>query len=95
MSTTDTPRFEEAYRECLDDMGVLTRLEPLYAMAKAAERQLAAANADFASLADELRKDMEARYVEMRGLLENSICLNCHGRGFTSRHGEHKDTLEG
>ena len=39
---SNTPRFDAAYAECLDDAGKITRLEPLYAFAKATEHKATA-----------------------------------------------------
>ena len=36
---SDTPEFDKAYHECLDDAGQITRLEPLYECAKKLERE--------------------------------------------------------
>jgi hypothetical protein len=33
-SAVSAPRFKKAYMECLDDVGTITRLEPLYAFAE-------------------------------------------------------------
>lgn len=34
---SNTPRFDAAYAECLDDTGKITRLEPLYNLARRLE----------------------------------------------------------
>lgn len=53
----NTPRFDKAYKDCLDDAGKITRLEPLYRLCEVLESENQEAKVLIFKLAEEMERD--------------------------------------